>query len=320
MENDTETIKLIYQQCLSANTHRFREWSIEMLREIFNADAILWGRGFIGNNQLHSMNISGLGYDFFTSFARTDNDNLVFKKIMSTPGKAYSLIDLKDAKDPENTRIHKRLFKSFNVSRQLGIALLNDGAGIFNFMDLYRLKGSPVYSSVEKRRIEALFPHIVNATSLAFFLDKASPSAPFWHKSSGLCDEHGRIFECQASFLGLLTHRYPGWRGATLPFTLPQGSINQVETIGSLSVYLEPCGDLLLVRAWESDPLDRLTRRERQVATEIGHGSTLKAAGAALGLSQSTIANHLYSIYRKLDIKNRAQLTRYFVQRNPNGK
>jgi DNA-binding CsgD family transcriptional regulator len=59
---------------------------------------------------------------------------------------------------------------------------------------------------------------------------------------------------------------------------------------------------------WES-----LTRREKQVARLAAARLTDAEIGAQLSISDRTVGNHLYSIYRKLDITSRRDL-QYFLQ------
>lgn len=58
-------------------------------------------------------------------------------------------------------------------------------------------------------------------------------------------------------------------------------------------------------------PMERLTaltERERSVARHVAAGSTNKAIAAALGCSPRTVEHHVSSIYRKLDVRTRAEL------------
>lgn len=56
--------------------------------------------------------------------------------------------------------------------------------------------------------------------------------------------------------------------------------------------------------------MDRLNERERQVAGFAATGESNKHIAYRLGLATSTIATHLGAVYRKLGVKNRAQLAR----------
>lgn len=56
--------------------------------------------------------------------------------------------------------------------------------------------------------------------------------------------------------------------------------------------------------------LDELTAREHEVALHVSEGATNREAAAALFLTVKTIEAHLRSIYRKLSVRSRAELTR----------
>lgn len=59
--------------------------------------------------------------------------------------------------------------------------------------------------------------------------------------------------------------------------------------------------------------LDELTRRETQVAQLAARGLTDAEIASRLAISERTVGNHLYSIYRKLDINSRREL-KYILQ------
>jgi DNA-binding CsgD family transcriptional regulator len=64
----------------------------------------------------------------------------------------------------------------------------------------------------------------------------------------------------------------------------------------------------------------RLTAHELQVALHVAQGMTNREVAAALFLSPKTIEYHLGQIYRKLDIRGRAQLARLMAMELPEGE
>ena len=50
-----------------------------------------------------------------------------------------------------------------------------------------------------------------------------------------------------------------------------------------------------------------LTEREQEVVALLASGKTYKQVAQALGVSQSTIRNHLHNVYQKLEVVDRAQ-------------
>ena len=57
-----------------------------------------------------------------------------------------------------------------------------------------------------------------------------------------------------------------------------------------------------------------LTRREKEVLRQIGHGKTSKQIAEALHLSVYTISNHRRHICKKLGLHSTAQLVAFAVQ------
>ncbi len=51
-----------------------------------------------------------------------------------------------------------------------------------------------------------------------------------------------------------------------------------------------------------------ISRREREVLIQLLGGKTNRKISEELGISERTVKNHLWKIYRKLEVKNRAQL------------
>ena len=64
------------------------------------------------------------------------------------------------------------------------------------------------------------------------------------------------------------------------------------------------------------DPeLDQLTPREGDVLLLIARGYTYKEVAAKLHLSVKTVETHVSNVLRKLQLSNRAELTRWAAQR-----
>ena len=51
----------------------------------------------------------------------------------------------------------------------------------------------------------------------------------------------------------------------------------------------------------------RLSDREHEIMHWVGLGKTNHEIGLILGISQFTVKNHLQRIFRKIDVRNRAQ-------------
>jgi DNA-binding NarL/FixJ family response regulator len=78
----------------------------------------------------------------------------------------------------------------------------------------------------------------------------------------------------------------------------------------------EVAGYLLDIDGFTRDlyGVERLTPREREVTTLIARGYTYREAAAELSISVKTLENHIGSIFRKVQVTSRNELTRYVYE------
>ena len=62
---------------------------------------------------------------------------------------------------------------------------------------------------------------------------------------------------------------------------------------------------------------DRLSPAERRILVLIGQAQTTRSIAAARGISDKTVRNHMASIYRKLEVRNRAEAMMWSLRMHP---
>ncbi|MDI3477525.1 MAG: two-component system, NarL family, response regulator DegU [Thermoanaerobacterium sp.] len=92
--------------------------------------------------------------------------------------------------------------------------------------------------------------------------------------------------------------------------------IKAIRTISNGGVYIHPS----LVSEIENLDVDEckkeLTDREMQILNLIAEGYSNKEIADKLFLSEKTVKNHVYNIFRKLDVKDRTQAAIYLLKNN----
>jgi two-component system nitrate/nitrite response regulator NarL len=63
--------------------------------------------------------------------------------------------------------------------------------------------------------------------------------------------------------------------------------------------------------------LERLTRREREIALLVGGGASNKEIGSKLGVTERTVKAHLTSIFRKVGVSDRLRLALFVNDHDP---
>jgi len=74
--------------------------------------------------------------------------------------------------------------------------------------------------------------------------------------------------------------------------------------------------DVCRVAGAPADPFDSLTDREREVLILLAQGKTYQQIAETLFISAKTVDYHRANLMRKLELENRAELTRFAVQRS----
>ena len=181
----------------------------------------------------------------------------------------------------------------------------------------FKLHVPRVWTETDLARQRRLPFHLVNAASHLFFLHLAKTHEKLPSGAAAVVDAQGRFHESQPRFLDFLDRHFPGRSDPqTLPFDLPPpGTQHMINN--ALCVRCESMGDLWVLHLWPAGPLDRLTAREREIVLAVSQGLSFKQAARKIGIAPSTVANHLYRIYRKLDVYSRTELALLVYPESP---
>jgi DNA-binding CsgD family transcriptional regulator len=169
-------------------------------------------------------------------------------------------------------------------------------------LTLYRFDKHHQFNIQEKQKHQEILYHLVEAASHACLLSLRKDNEP--NTFHAICDAKGLYHEAEAEFIDLIVQNFEGETVSHYPF-----NVNQTETvIKNIILYSEKLGDLFRLSVRGYSAIDRLTFREQQVVEGVTHGLSFKQVAKKLELSPSTVSNHLYRIYQKLNISNRAEL------------
>jgi DNA-binding NarL/FixJ family response regulator len=92
--------------------------------------------------------------------------------------------------------------------------------------------------------------------------------------------------------------------------------IKAIRTISNGGVYIHP-SLVSEIENLDSDECKKeLTDREMQILSLIAEGYSNKEIADKLFLSEKTVKNHVYNIFRKLDVKDRTQAAIYLLKNN----
>lgn len=114
----------------------------------------------------------------------------------------------------------------------------------------------------------------------------------------------------------LMGRAWPDWTGPLLPGPLLQALRSRKSFLshGGTGFYLVPGDGMMLVIATPASALQTLSPKEFAIASEFAHGKSYKEVARSHGLSPETVRSRLRSVYEKLSIGDKTELSRRFAQ------
>lgn len=312
-------IARFYRSVVAVPTDEYRAWALDSMKDVIPHDGALWGSGAWIGRRFHTITVNGLPEDYPRALERSADENPLIRHLLTVPPNTpTTMADVFPDDQFFKSDLYRKVFEPFGVNRILSTVHLDRRSGVYSLVSLYRKDRAAMFTPEEKELQKRLTFHLFNAASHSFFMhllrtQRERPGGAH----SAVVDRRGTYHEAQPRFLDALDAHFPrpsaGRPGVpepgVLPFPLPEpGEIRQVGSGNALCVKSEAMGDMFVVHVWPAGPLDRLTSREREIVVAVAHGLSFKQAARKIGVAPSTVANHLYRIYRKLNVNSRTEL------------
>lgn len=301
----------LYRSGLSVAPDAFPRWALRQLRRVLPFDGALWGTGSPAERRFHTVQVLDLPADFPAALEATAPINPILPRILARLDTPVAMDEVCDDRSFFGSELYRCCFARYGIARILSTAHVDPRSGLGSLLSVYRRDRRSRFSEEEKALHMVATFHLFQAASHAFFLHLArSHGERPPNSAAAVVDRHGQYHEAQPRFLDLIEKHFP--RGdatsrAGLPFPPPAPG-RTVRVGDGLCAKGEALGELICVYVWSAGPLDALTAREREIVYAVTQGLSFKQAARRIGVAPSTVANHLYRIYRKLDVNSRSEL------------
>lgn len=288
----------------------YRDWALAQLQHLIDFDGAIWSNGHQQTIQFHNHTLMNVAESFTQCLLDNLAINPIANKLFENLGSPTDMRDLMSDEDFYCSEIYQCCFQPHGIERILSSVHLDERTGLFTLLTLYRFEREKPFSAQDKLIQKQALYHLLTAAKHALFLqlEHNSNQQTKTHQSShkAICDSQGYFHQVQSSFIDFLEQYYPNTNLVKLPFSLAQA--RQHQEIDGLQVELSAFNDLIMIEIWPKGPLDSLSMREQEIVQTLAKGLTFKEAARELGLSPSTVSNHLYRIYQKLNIGSKSEL------------
>ena len=297
-----QLISRLYRSTKDIDIAHFREWALSEVQNLIPFDAAIWSTGHLSTRTFHTHTTLNLPKNFPDLLLEHLAINPLRKTLFNRVGCAVDMSEVIDDQAFYTSEIYQRVFQPHHISRILSSIHLCPRTGIYTLLSLYRFDQNERFLDIEKQQHQRLLFHLVEAASHACFMSLKSDDEA--HNCHAISDIQGVYHEAEPQFIDLM-ETYFGSEELT---RFPLDVAKEEHAYKGLMIRSKQLGDLYRISIRECSPIDQLTSREQEVVEGVTQGLSFKQIARKLQLSPSTVANHLYRIYQKLNINNRAQL------------
>lgn len=201
------------------------------------------------------------------------------------------------------------------AAHALVIVIRDSPHGLLREVALWRRGFRSPFNDLEARWLEFVVPHVLLASRMHLSAAGRRLALPAGEAAAGfaLCDPHGALLEADEGFLSPLRADHPRWPAVRLPpaYTDVLDATRADEVVGEhVAIRRVGSGTAPLLRLRRRVAADRLSATQRLIAERLAAGSSHREVAASLALSPTAVRNHTAAIYRRLGVRNRAQLLR----------
>ena len=307
--------KLLFELHRGINTVQapgFKEWALQQIKPLLHFDKAIWAMGTSEDKVLHNVHMHGLPSEFMKNYEKFKSQDRLLSAILAQPGKALRTLDIYSQSEREELEIVRNHAKSFEIEDATVIAIKEPITGLMSFFSLYRCTPGHLFGERDRTILQTLAPHLVecaNLNRLHFVGHAVNQNA--YHTTAALCDQQGCLHQVDNDFPKLLQTEWPEWKGAYLPSKLLQAFEEGKLCYAGKQVLINitRLDDVYLLQASEVRGIDQLSARELEVALLLSKGLSYKTIGDLIEISHSTVNKHALSIYKKLGISNKTELS-----------
>lgn len=303
--NINQFIGELYTATSKIDLVEYRHWALSQLQNLISFDGAIWTNGHQQTAKFHNQTLFNVPEELTKSLLKYLTINPMADVLLNQLGHPIDMQDLLNDVDFYRSQIYIKCFQPLGIERILASVHLDERTGVFTLLTLYRFNRQKPFTKHDKCIQQQALYHLLSAANHALFLQLEQNNQTLnCHRA--ICDKEGYLHQMQPSFWQIVTQHFPKCSLQKLPFTLPPPL--QETVINGVKVKVKCFGDLFIIELAMPDIFDQLSNREQQVVKTIAKGMTFKLAAKELNLSPSTVSNHLYRIYQKLNIGSKSEL------------
>lgn len=311
----SQTILELYKGSRDWPAAHFQDRAFVTIQGVIQFDSAMWGSGTNDPNVIHNVHLFHQPQAMMDNYMRFQDKDMFRMAVCATPGVSVNLTDIISRAELVKTEIYREHGRLFGIEQVLGTALIDPVSHLFSFMSLWRKSPKRPFTERDRLTKTFLMPHLMESyhANRIRCVGEAYSGEHRARYSVCICYKLGILHQAEGRAISLLRKEWRAWKNAQLPDELRQLVGGRTKTIFSgKHVFIEigPVQELFFLRVRAKEPMDMLTAREQSIARYFAQGSNHREVAELLGISSSTVRNHINAVYKKLGLHNKAELAR----------
>jgi len=296
---------------------RFKDLVFASVGEHLPFESAGWGTFAVTPTgpKVHSVHVYQLPMKMMADYEAVKQFDTLSARALSNPGRTINV-------SIDNTRwkLHPAIVahvRKWGLDHSLGTIHVDPHLNICHAISLYRGAKSRPFHTGERILKQQLMLHMVEAWNMNALRYVERPHEG--REQSGpvlaIVDREGMIYNADAGLHALLGREFTDWTGPLLPVEVSEQvcaadpTVYRGERVACSQVRISVDG-MVLVRVRPVSAVDRLTPRETTAATLFAAGNSYKEIAIAMQISPATARNQLQSVYQKLGVGNKIELSK----------
>lgn len=306
-----DTILELYRGCRDVSVSEFKDWAMQAANKALSFDSGLWSTSNVVSNDFSTMYLHRLPWEMIENYRnvlQAPNDPLAMHAL-ANPGTTIRPRDVMPMNKWKATPAYLNHCVPFSIFDALCTLIISPHSHVPNVISFYRGKVDDEFSESDRQSAAALVPHLIEAMRINLFAN-ISLNGSFAGKAIAIIDRFGQIFESTPHFDELMRDVLLKTQSPQLP--IPDTPLDPDRDARwsdrDLLFHVQPHADLFRLDVVVDNPLNTLSTRQLEIALLLGKGRRYKDIARQMGISPSTVTNHVNQIHARLQIAQREEL------------
>lgn len=292
----------------------FQEQALALLSKTLPFDSAWWG--LVSGLNIHTDIKYRLPPTYHEDWEKVKVEDPIATRTIETP---FSTVRFNE----QNLSLYpilQAMLARYGIRHVLCTHTAEPSLGLNAFLSIYR--SDAPFTEEERVLKQMVMPHMIHALHLSWrkHLESALLDASWEDQlvANAICDESGLILSAEGLFGRFMSMEWPRWHGPMLQ----EGLLANLRTGRSfqgkkIRIVFRDVSGLFLVRVSERKLISELSPRELSVAERYAFGKTYKAIALELDLTPNTVRHYIRTVFGKLQIRNKAELSRLVFRATP---